>query len=162
MKALLGFATGLLALAAIDRATAADLPLKAPPPPPPPSWTGFYLGANGGYGWANQNFNLTVINTLGTATLGGNSHGSGWLAGGQIGFNWEAPSHVVLGLEADGDWADISGSSSGCPTFTTGAHIGAVSACGTDNSRLNDFVTLRGRFGWAWNNVLFYGTGGFA
>ena len=155
---------GLLALSAMTTANAADLPMpvKAPPPPPPFSWTGFYIGGNGGYGWANESSNLTLTTTLGTATLAGSGNGSGWLGGGQVGFNWEAPTHVVLGLEADGDWANISGSSSGCSIFTTGAHIGSASGCGTDNVRLNDFFTLRGRFGWAWENVFFYGTGGFA
>ena len=43
----LGFVAAMLLSSA---AAAADLPVKAMAPmPPPPSWSGFYLGLNGGY-----------------------------------------------------------------------------------------------------------------
>lgn len=165
MKTAFALGAGFLVLAAIAPAKAADLPMPATAPILPAfswSWTGVYLGNNVGYGWENQSFNLTAVNALGTATLSGSSNGSGWLLGGQVGFNYELPAHFVVGIEADGDWANISGSSSGCSTFTTGTHVGAVAGCGTNSAQIDDFGTVRGRIGYAWNNVLFYGTGGWA
>jgi outer membrane immunogenic protein len=69
------------------------------------------------------------------------------MAGGQIGYNWQAASWV-FGLEADGDWANIKGSTS-CPNpaFT----------CGTN---IRDLASFRGRVGYAAGPVLLYGTGG--
>lgn len=59
MKGFLTGALGLVALGTAPPATAADLPerpYKAPPPIAVPiyNWNGFYVGANGGYGWSNQ------------------------------------------------------------------------------------------------------------
>ena len=55
MKKILQAALGLLALMGVAApASAADLRVKAPPPAPVVipvySWTGFYIGANGGWG----------------------------------------------------------------------------------------------------------------
>ena len=54
MKKFLLATVGLLALLGMAApASAADLPVKAPPPPvvaPVYNWTGFYIGANGGWG----------------------------------------------------------------------------------------------------------------
>ena len=40
----------------------ADLAVKAPPPPVF-SWTGFYIGANIGDAWANNNWTDTLFQT---------------------------------------------------------------------------------------------------
>src|SRR5437879_4505798 len=94
-------------------ANAADLPFKAPPPPPPSfSWTGIYAGLNvgGGIG-VNSNaqsatFSSTVLGVNGLLTGSANSLAlPGWVAGGQIGFNWQVSPWIVLGVEADWDWA---------------------------------------------------------
>ena len=169
---------GLLALVSASTAGAADLPLpaKAPPPSPIFNWTGFYIGGNGGGGWSHSNYTESSVGTsvgpgfaVTTTTAGsGSQSGSGGLAGGQIGYNYELPSHVVLGIEADADWAHISGSANGCSTYTgsTGGVvpivIGSVAGCGTTSNVLNDFGTVRGRLGYAFNNVLLFGTGGWA
>jgi outer membrane immunogenic protein len=44
---------GAIATILATSAIAADMPLKASPPPQTPTstWTGFYVGANAGYGW---------------------------------------------------------------------------------------------------------------
>ena len=79
--------------------------------------------------------------------------GNGWLAGGQIGFNYQLNSFVV-GIEADASWTNLKGSGS----FNT--------APGDVNwaieNRLDWFGTVRGRAGIAVNNFLFYATGGAA
>jgi outer membrane immunogenic protein len=140
--------------------------LKAPPAPaysaPGYNWTGFYIGGNFGGGWGNESYSLTGTNALGTLVGGGSADPSGVYGGGQIGVNYEFPSHWVVGIEADGDWSNISGSTSGCGTYTTGVDAGLPSGCSTSNSKLQDFGTVRGRLGYAWNNVLLYGTGGWA
>ena len=116
----------LAAVAAIgfaSIATAADMAVKAPPiapvGAPTHSWTGCYIGANGGYAWNNgkssyrdPNTTADPINGLGPATIptptdtGGNS----WIGGGQVGCNWQANPLVVLGVEADIDALHASGS----------------------------------------------------
>jgi len=56
MKKLFLASVALVALTVGGSALAADMPVKAkrvPPPPPVYSWTGFYVGVNGGYGWGH-------------------------------------------------------------------------------------------------------------
>lgn len=78
---------------------------------------------------------------------------NGWLAGGQIGFNYQLNS-FVFGLEADASWTNLKGSGS----FNT---IPGDVNWSIEN-RLDWFGTVRGRVGFAVNNFLFYGTGGVA
>src|SRR5262245_21474442 len=62
-------------------------PLKAAPPLSPP-WTGFYVGATGGYGWKHDNFTRTTVLTspLAPMTIDGiDSHGG--VFGGYAGHN---------------------------------------------------------------------------
>ena len=126
-------------------ASAADLAarpyVKAPVAAAVYNWTGFYIGANGGYGWGHVS---TVDAVFGTST----SHDtSGGLAGGQIGYNWQVGTWVY-GVEADGDWADIRGSAP-CPN--------PAFNCASDTRALASF---RGRIGWAAGPALLYATGG--
>jgi outer membrane immunogenic protein len=140
-----------LSLAATSQVLAADLPPAAAPPPrapaaylpPPPlfSWTGFYLGINGGYGFGQSSWtNPTLPPT-------GNFNTSGFLIGGTLGANYQIGSFVI-GLEGDGDWNNANGS----------AACSGIS-CTTQSDWL---ATVRGRAGFAWDRVLFYGTGGAA
>ena len=125
------------------------------------SWTGFYLGAHVGGGWGYESFNGSFVNPRATGTSSGTGNSSGWLGGGQIGMNYEFAGPWLVGVEVDGDWANISGSASSCSTYTTGAHVGFTSGCATSKVTLNDFGTVRGRLGYVYENVLFYGTGGW-
>jgi hypothetical protein len=74
MKLVFILATGGALLVAAGSALAADLSLKAPPAPlpPAPTWTGFYIGANGGWGWANVNATMSpfgaALGDFGTQT----------------------------------------------------------------------------------------------
>jgi len=149
-----------LLIAAPLGAKAAEI--TSPPPLLPGNnwydWTAFYVGGNAGGGWGNTSSSGTDVSGIRTATFSNSANSSGWLAGGQIGGNFEFARRWVIGIEADGDWAKISGSASGCATLTTGPAI----ACGTDSAHLNDFGTVRGRFGYAFGNLLAYGTGGWA
>jgi outer membrane immunogenic protein len=64
----------------------------------------------------------------------------------------------VLGVEADIDWSHINGSVSSCSTKTAAGVID----CSTSSGKIDDFGTVRGRLGYAFDNLLLYGTGGFA
>jgi outer membrane immunogenic protein len=164
---LAGACVGLVTYAPAYGADLTQRPVyKAPPPPqaipvsPVYSWTGFYIGGNGGYGWSHREFTNTITGTLGTvqlsATNSGKDNGRGGFGGGQIGFNYQFPGNWVVGIEADIDAAHITSSTSACfAGFGTGV-------CGTRDTYVKDFGTVRGRLGYALNNVLLYGTGGWA
>ncbi len=97
----------LALLASVGGAYAADMPQAATPyikAPVTPAydWTGFYLGAMGGYGWSDQ-----VRETVGGLTVTASSNDlKGGFGGGTIGYNWQT-GQVVFGIEADAAWSDI-------------------------------------------------------
>ncbi|MGJ4948649.1 outer membrane protein [Bradyrhizobium sp. HKCCYLS20291] len=138
--------SALLLLLVTANASAADLSaarpyVKAPAAAEAFSWSGFYVGANGGYGWAGASTTDAVIRTSTSHTA------TGGLAGAQIGYNWQV-APWVFGIEADGDWASIKGSAP-CP------NVGFN--CGSETQAL---ASLRGRIGWASGPTLLYATGG--
>lgn len=178
MKKLLLSSVALLGLTVA--AGAADLPRRAAPPvfAPVPvfTWTGFYVGVNAGYAWADRNrddvFFIpagTVVNaplTAGTLTLfGGNGDDDGFTAGGTIGFNWQMGS-IVVGVEGDLNWADIGRDGTlfvpGTYTFVGVTEIPATASIVTNGTGIDWFGTLRGRVGVAFDRALIYATGGFA
>ena len=106
----IALAAAVLALGTVS-ASAADMAArysKAPVAAPIAiyNWTGFYVGLSGGGAWSDTRWQYF-------GAVNSNHDGSGWLAGGQVGYNWQAGSWV-FGLEADGHWADINGSTL-CP-----------------------------------------------
>jgi outer membrane immunogenic protein len=140
---------GAFALLGASQALAADLPQPAPIPkapatyaPPVFSWTGFYLGINGGYGFGQSSWNNPVDGPT------GNFNTNGFLVGGTLGGNYQIGAFVI-GVEGDGDWNNANGSTGFCN----------VASCTTKSDWL---ATVRARAGWAWDRVLFYGTGGVA
>ena len=149
----------MLSLAAGSQAFAADLPSPPMQPAYAPAlvtpvynWTGFYVGVNGGYGWGSQNpFNI-ITNRFDNFSTGL----SGGAFGGTIGAQIQA-AHVVMGLEADLDWANIKGSTTANPTIG-GVPLGLVNA----TTNIDWESTVRARVGYANDNWLLYGTGGLA
>jgi outer membrane immunogenic protein len=102
MRTKLWCGIGLLAsiAAGAGSAVAADLAVKAPPGLAPAylsDWAGFYIGINGGGGWASTTFDFFTTD---------NAKPSGGLFGGHAGYNWQYGS-VVAGVEVDFDGADI-------------------------------------------------------
>jgi len=134
VKKLLLMTTGLIALGMVP-AGAADLApyAKAPAVVAINNWTGFYLGAMGGYAQENSS---------GIGSL------KGGFAGGTAGYNWQT-GNLVFGIEADAAWSDI------------GATIGTPGLV-TVTDRIRDTGSVRGRIGYAFDQVLVYGTGGYA
>jgi outer membrane immunogenic protein len=164
----------IAALALTGSAIAADLSrpvLKAPPAPLAVfSWTGFYIGLNGGYSWGRSRTTGTLSNaTTGAviATASNRFNLNGGLFGGQIGYNWQA-GNLVYGLETDIQWADEKGRTlftcnlAAClPTAIPPG--GAVAATVALNQKIDWFGTFRGRLGMTVTpTVLVYATGGLA
>jgi len=183
--------------ATIGSALAADLPSrKAPPafvpPPPPPLWTGLYVGLNAGYGWGTSTdagtVSAPIFDSLSVGPLAGfpagfgtpfgwaalantgiaNVNQSGFVGGGQVGYNYQWGSNFVVGLEADlggsairgsGSYAGASGAAESLfPGFTDTAVGGGVV-----NARIDWMGTVRGRLGYLFTpTLLTYVTGGLA
>jgi outer membrane immunogenic protein len=136
-------------------ALAADMPMPAPVPPPmyvpvAPvyNWAGFYIGLNGGGAFGQSSWN--DANPVANPPTG-NFPVTGFLFGGTLGANYQMGAFVA-GIEADGDWANLSG-------LTFNSSCGGGFGCETNSNWL---ATVRGRAGYAWDRVLFYGTGGGA
>jgi outer membrane immunogenic protein len=144
---------GVIALAAGAQALAADLPPpmapapRAPaayiPAPPPWSWTGFYLGINGGYGFGNSNWTFPAGFSVGSFKV------NGGMAGGTLGYNYQI-GQLVLGIEGDYDWQNVRGFANNAATCI---------ACDTASSWIG---TVRGRVGYAFDRIMVYGTAGGA
>ena len=138
-------------------ASAADLAArpytKAPPMMAAYDWSGFYVGANGGYGSASKCW--TLDNLGGVPVVPGLPEGcgraDGALAGGQIGYRWQAGA-LVAGLEGQGNWANLRGSNTSL-LFGPGV---------TNQSKIDAFSLFSGQFGYAWSNTLFYVKSGIA
>ena len=98
-------------------AMAADLPVKSPmyvPPAPTQSWTGFYFGVHAGAGWGDIESSLN----FGPFSFPLVSHGvNGYLAGAQVGYNWQS-GKLVVGLEGNVSWSGIDGSAPCAFVFT--------------------------------------------
>ena len=173
------FLIGGIALAALCAvpAMAADMPVKEPIYTKAPviaseyNWTGFYVGANAGHSFgggtdahisgftdpngfgfgapnnavANGAMPLTSYNT------------SGFLGGGQFGYNWQIARSWVVGIETDFMGGKVNGNET----------VAAQPACcvlnvTTVTQKLDWLGTTRARAGYAAGNWLFYGTGGVA
>jgi outer membrane immunogenic protein len=154
---------GILALAAVP-AMAADIPVKAPVVAPVMApitynWTGFYIGGNVGGGWTRPEYLNTANTTFfgdvaGPPAFGHNA--SGFIGGGQIGYNWQAGA-FVFGVEAMFDWSDIKGS--------VNPLRGGLPPLGQDDifeTRIRSLFLGTARIGYAMNNWLLYAKGGYA
>jgi outer membrane immunogenic protein len=140
-------------------------------------WTGIYFGANAGYGWGTASTttaffgdvpstqSLSVFaggvttprgngpTELSNVGVSGSGRLSGPLAGGQVGFNWQA-GWAVFGAEIDAQWTGLRSSfPSGCDTATCFA---------SDAVRIKSLLTGRGRFGVAFDWIMPYVTAGAA
>jgi outer membrane immunogenic protein len=138
---------------------------KSPPPPPPVAftWDGFYLGGQIGGGRATDKLSQTdpfdTTTQAGYASLGA----SGIIGGAHAGYNWQFGS-IVTGLEADLEGTSLS-KSSNCLRSAFASGPGSNCDQSTDYSYRTALPwqgSARARLGYAFGNVLVYGTGGFA
>ena len=153
MKSFLLATVGLVALVGMAApASAADMAVKARPPAPVVApiydWTGFYIGANGGWGQTRNCWDF--VDVAGLVVADGCRERSGGLVGGQIGYRWQAGTWV-FGLEAQGDWADLSN--------TRQSLLFPALATRTTTDGIGLFT---GQIGYAWNAALLYVKGGAA
>jgi outer membrane immunogenic protein len=84
-------------------ALAADMPVLREStviPVPTYSWSGFYIGVHGGWGFGNVDFSRTQFD------IGGHTMDGG-LFGGHIGYNWQIGYSWLVGLEASGTWSGV-------------------------------------------------------
>ncbi len=110
------------------------------------NWSGFYAGVNGGYAfdaWDRK----------------GGMEDNGGFGGGQIGYNWQGRSNLVLGVETDFEGSAINHSRAGTLTWHSGA---GPTDSDIHHRAIDYFGTVRGRIGYAFGPVLPYFTGGFA
>jgi outer membrane protein OmpA-like peptidoglycan-associated protein len=134
-------------------------------------WSGAEVGLQGGYGFDGSSGNIScpglahipLLKGIDGGEGGGGGVGacgepgdpsyrfapSGILGGVHAGYNWLL-GNVVLGVEGDAEGADVSG------TDTSLSQGFAV------HTSMDFDASVRGKLGWAFNNVLLYGTGGVA
>jgi outer membrane immunogenic protein len=153
MKKILLGTIGLIAVGIITPASAADMAVKAAPPPAPLpviyDWSGFYIGVNGG--WGNSHNCWDFVTLAGPVFSDGCRDRSGGLFGGQVGYRWQGPGQFVFGLEAQGDWADLSNTRVSVFDQTLSTRV-----------KTDGIGLFTAQFGWAWNAALLYVKGGAA
>ena len=136
MKKLLLAGAALASL--MTTASAADLAsrpyTKAPPLSPAINWTGFYIGAMGGYAFDSSN--------------------GGGFGGGTVGYNWQA-SQFVFGIEVDAAGASIKDSQTGFIGIVPFTVEDKMNALGSVTGRVGvamDAVLFYAKGGYAWAN----------
>lgn len=137
------------ALLASTTAFAADLPSRKQAPVAPVvyapafTWTGAYVGLNAGYGFGK-------ITKAGTYF----EDPKGFVGGGQVGYNYQLPNNVVVGVETDLQYADLR-------SKVNATGVAAGLPAGTKNG-VEYFGTVRPRVGYAMDRTLLYVTAGLA
>jgi outer membrane immunogenic protein len=161
MKKFLLATVALIAMGIAAPASAADLaarPYRAAPMAAPIAipmlydWSGFYIGANGGYGWSRQCLDITAVNgfAFDPVFAEGCRNAGGGIVGGQVGYRWQAGTWV-FGLEAQGDWANLRNE-----------RESLLFPGNTWKSNINALGLFTGQVGYAWNATLLYVKGGAA
>lgn len=158
------------AIAFIQAASAADLPIRAPAIAPAPvpvfSWSGCYIGGNVGAASLHSDFVTIVdpgnhfglqanVNAVGAAGTG-SDHDIGFIGGGQVGCNWQFAPNWVFGIEGDFNGLTSEAEVIGNAATTLGP------ASVTNSLKASWLATVRPRIGYAFDSSLVYMTGGVA
>lgn len=182
-------ATAVTTIAAVTgfSAFAADLPAAGPPVISRPSspWNGFYAGLNSGYNfgtngnvlsqnladaWRDPFTGDALVPGIAALSMGVQAPNtqSGFIGGGQIGYNYHYAPNIVLGVEVDLQGAGVRGASSGGGAAADGlSHPDALNTNSVGGSAIEAGVdwlgSVRGRAGYLISpTLLVFGTGGFA
>lgn len=113
------------------------------------NWSGFYAGGHLGYGRGHSN------DSFADPVIAGPNKALGSLFGGvQLGYNHVLNSGMLLGVEGDLSF----------PNFLSADDVvrSRYTAQGLLAEKIDYVGRLRGRLGYAFDNWLVYGTGGFA
>lgn len=144
-------------------------------------WSGFYAGATAGAGRSksSESTNLPCTEPAGapggfvcaagfpgdapaiSAALTGSYSKTGFIGGGEAGYNWQA-GPAVYGLEID--LQNFRGASNSATVFSDGSlRLPAGTPISlTSSTDARWLFTARGRIGYAFDRLLVYGTGGLA
>lgn len=137
-----------LSLGFVSAAQAADPIIYEQPPVMLPAamydWSGFYAGVTAGYVTGDADYSATF---QGTPLGSGSFDMDGAFLGGVVGYNWQS-GNIVFGVEGDLAWANIEG--------------GEDNFGETISSEIDLMGSVRGRVGYAWDNILPYLTAGVA
>jgi len=148
---LAGVVIGAVTVVMTGSVVAADMPvMPAPIPMPVFSWTGFYVGLHGGWGFGDVGFHKS------TAVIGDHTMDGG-LAGGHIGYNWQMGYSWLVGIEASGTWSGVAKTVVGplgplFPLFRNDAW----------STEVKWFATVTPRIGVTISNWMWYLKGGVA
>jgi outer membrane immunogenic protein len=118
----------------------------------PTSWTGFYVGVQGGYGWSDIDWTLPVGQFFGNAGQGFSADEEDAIAGGHATLMYQMGPLVVGGdIAYNATWLehDVAGA---IPQF-------AFDRFHTD---IENYATATGRVGFATDKWLLYVDGGYA
>jgi outer membrane immunogenic protein len=142
--------TALVALSV--PAMAADMGIvmnKAPLSTPAYDWSGFYVGLNVGAGWGNTTATLTEYDGESGSLPLASLPLSGFIGGGQVGYNFAITPSVLVGLEASFDALGINGTGPCLVEYTC-----------TDRATWE--ADIAARLGFSYQTALIYIKGGAA
>jgi len=173
-------ALALIALAGPESLPSGKEMIAPAPPPPGCTWTGFYIGINGGYTWSDSDTvhtdsrNLDPFNGLGSeavyniaaaqlATFSLSASNDGFIGGGQIGYNQQFGRWFLLGAEADMQGVFDSDQRTRADSSLTPVPGFPIVQSAQVFREIDSIGTIRGRVGITLMPcLLIYGTGGFA
>lgn len=138
-------------------------------------WSGGYVGVNGGAAYNTTKFKSDysynglddigddALNLIDELDSSSNASGAGFEAGVVAGYNMQMSS-LVLGVEGDFNYLGFNGTVKNNVSDTLGEVFTSesVNAVEKIDYQGNWYGTLRARMGYAKDNFLVYGTGGFA
>jgi outer membrane immunogenic protein len=143
---LLGVSAGAVLMLAASGANADGYRRGGPVYSSPWNWTGFYVGGHAGYAWSDVTWDNVSLTGEPVS-----SDASGFIGGGQVGYNWQF-GQVVLGIEGTYSGAALS----------EDARSTVAPATVTYSTDVNNIGTVTGRLGFAADKFLIYAKGGWA
>ena len=163
-------AAAVAALGFVGVASAADMPTKVPvmaAPTPVFSWTGFYLGVQGGAARSNSAIDGQASFSSNSGTANSSIKDNSGDVGIYGGYIYQFNRGFILGGEADFNWTHLSGVTPPFALVSGGADCASAQAStqicvGPVTSSVRWYGTVRGTVGLTADRLLLYATGGLA